>query len=187
MLVCPSMDFLKVSFYQVESPFGPGPRDTAPHLSLHVHAPPACRHLWFSPVEKVTKQSSPESWPAYLVSSRLISQLVQGRTDTVKSITTQFGHWWFIRYKQIYCHYTSNFYHIIGENYSFYSPRSRNSQFHHINPVKYHIFHIYTIYKLFKNSRKQHISYLLKNHCFWHFSIFLHFGRSVIFTIFHNL
>ena len=26
---------------------------------------------------------------------------------------------WFIRYKQIYCHYTSNFSHIIGENYSF--------------------------------------------------------------------
>ena len=154
---------------------GPGPRDTAPPLSLHVHVPPACRHLWFSPVEKVTKQSSPESWPAYLVSSRLISQLVQGRADTVKSITTQFGHWWFIRYKQIYCHYTSNFYHIIGENYSFYSLRSRNSHFHHINPAKYHIFHIYTICKLFKNSRKQHISYLLKNHCFWHFSIFLSF------------
>lgn len=52
----PSVDFLKVSFHQVESPFGPGPRDTAPHLSLHVHAPPACRHLWLSPVEKVTKQ-----------------------------------------------------------------------------------------------------------------------------------
>ena len=90
MLVCPSIDFLKVSFHQVESPFGPGPRDTAPPLSLHVHAPPACRHLWLSPVEKVTKQSSPESWPAYLVSSRLISQLVQGRADTVKSMSTQF-------------------------------------------------------------------------------------------------
>ena len=73
-----NMDFLKNSFHQVESPFGPGPRDTAPPLSLHVHVPPACRHLWFSPVEKVTKQSSPESWPAYLVSSRLISQLDQG-------------------------------------------------------------------------------------------------------------
>ena len=133
---------------------GPGPRDTAPPLSPHVHVPPACRHLWFSPVEKVTKQSSPESWPAYLVSSRLISQLVQGRADTVKSITTQFGHWWFIRYKQIYCHYTSNFYHIIGENYSFYSLRSRNSHFHHINPAKYHIFHIYTICKLFKKQQK---------------------------------
>ena len=60
---------------------------------------------FFSPVEKVTKQSSPESWPAYLVSSRLIIQLVQGRADTVKSITT-------LMVYQI-CHYTSNFYHII--------------------------------------------------------------------------
>ena len=79
-----------IPFHQVESPFGPAPRDTAPPLSLHVHVPPACRHLWLSPVEKVTRQSSPESWPAYLVSSRLIIQLVQGRTDTVKSIPTQF-------------------------------------------------------------------------------------------------
>ena len=133
-----------------------------------------------------TRQSSPESWPTYLVSSRLIIQLVQGRSDTVKSITTQFGHWWFIRYKQIYCHYTSNFHHIIGENYSFYSPRSRNSHFHHINSAKYHTFHIYTIYKLFKNSRKQHISYLLKNHCFWHFSPFWHFSRSAKITQFQE-
>lgn len=175
MPACPSVDFLENSFHQVESPLVLDQGTQHPPLSLHVHVPPACRHLWLSPVEKVTKQSSPESWPAYLVSSRLITQLVQGRADTVKSITTQFGHWWFIRYKQIYCHYTSNFYHIIGENYSFYSPRSRNSHFHHINPAKYHTFHIYTIYKLFKNSRKQHISYLLKNHYFWHFSIFLSF------------
>ena len=130
---------------------GPGPRDTAPPLSLHVHVHPACRHLCLSPVEKVTKQNSPESWPTYLVSSRLISQLVQGWTDTVKSMPTQFGHWWFIRYKQFYCHYTSNLHHIIGKNCSFYSPRSRNSHFHHINPAKYHIFPIYTIYKFFKN------------------------------------
>ena len=40
-------------------PIGLGPRDTAPPLSLHVHVPPACRHLCLSPVEKVTKQSSP--------------------------------------------------------------------------------------------------------------------------------
>ena len=133
-----------------------------------------------------TKQSSPESWPAYLVSSRLISQLVQGRADTVKSITTQFGHWWFIRYKQIYCHYTSNFYHIIGENYSFYSPRSRNSHFHHINPAKYHIFHIYTICKLFKNSRKQHISYLLKITVFHIFSPFWYFPKFPKITHFHK-
>ena len=150
----------------------------------------SCMYMYFPPYREGkawnTRQSSPESWPAYLVSGRLISQLVQGRSDTVKSITTQFGHWWFIRYKQIYCHYTSNFHHIIGENYSFYSPRSRNSHFHHINSAKYHTFHIYTIYKLFKNSRKQHISYLLKNHCFWHFSPFWHFSRSAKITQFQE-
>ena len=35
---------------------GPGPRDTAPSS---VPRPPAWGHLWLSPVEKVTKQSSP--------------------------------------------------------------------------------------------------------------------------------
>lgn len=151
----PSVDFLENSFHQVESPLALDQGTQHHPLSLHVHVPPACRHMCLHPYREGkawnTRQSSPESWPTYLVSSRLIIQLVQGRTDTVKSITTQFGHWWFIRYKQIYCHYTSNFYHIIGKNCSFYSPRSRNSHFHHINPAKYHIFHIYTIYKFFKN------------------------------------
>ena len=154
------------------------------HRCLHAGGTCTCRDrggavsLGPGPMETLLDgMSSSESWPAYLVSSRLISQLDQGRTDTVKSITTQFGHWWFIRYKQIYCHYTSNSCHIIGKNYSFYSLRSRNSHFHYINSAKYHIFHIYTIYKFFKNSRKQHISYLLKNHYFWHFSIFLSFWQ----------
>ena len=142
---------------------GPGPRDTAPPLSLHVHVPPACRHLWISPVEKVTKQSSPESWPAYLVSSRLISQLVQGRADTVKSMSTQFDLSDISKFTVIILP-TSII--LLVKIILFYSLRSRNSHFHYINSAKYHIFHIYTICKFFKNSRKQHISYLLKNHYF---------------------
>ena len=80
----------------------------------------------------------------------------------------------------------SLYFQLLSYNYSFYSPRSRNSHFHYINPAKYHTFHIYTIYKLFKNSRKQHISYLLKNHCFWHFSPFWHFSRSAKITQFQE-
>ena len=116
---------------------------------LHVDT---CTSIHTGKVKLGTPNRAPQNYdlPIWLVADSS-SSLVQGRADTVKSITTQFGHWWFIRYKQIYCHYTSNFYHIIGENYSFYSPRSRNSHFHYINPTKYHIFHIYTLYKLFKN------------------------------------
>ena len=80
----------QVEWWESLHHMSPAPRDTAPPLSLHVHVPPACRHLCLSPVEKVTRQSSPGSWPAYLFSSRLISQLVQGRADTVKSMSTQF-------------------------------------------------------------------------------------------------
>ena len=146
---------------------GPGPRDTAPPLSLHVHVPPACNHLCLSPYRGGrtwnTKQSSPESWPAYLVSSRLISQLVQGRADTVKSMSTQFDLSDISKFTVIILP-TSII--LLVKIILFYSLRSRNSHFHYINSAKYHIFHIYTICKFFKNSRKQHISYLLKNHYF---------------------
>ena len=53
------MDFLKVSSHQVESPLTLDQGTQHPPLSLHVHVPPACRHLCISPVEKVTRQSSP--------------------------------------------------------------------------------------------------------------------------------
>lgn len=82
------------SIPQVESPLVLDQWRQHPPLSLHVHAPPACRQLCLPTYREGkawnTRQSSPESWPTYLVSSRLIIQLVQGRTDTVKSIPTQF-------------------------------------------------------------------------------------------------
>ena len=146
------MDFLKVSFHQVESPLALDQGTQHPPLSLHVHVHPACNHLCLSPYREGrtwnTKQNSPESWPAYLVSSRLIIQLVQGRTDTMKSITTQFDLSDISRPTVIILP-TSLI--LLVKIILFYSPRSRNSHFHHINPAKYHIFHIYTIYKFFKN------------------------------------
>ena len=162
---------------------GPGPRDTAPPLSLHVHVPPACTctsymYMYFPPYREGkawnTRQSSPESWPAYLVSGRLIIQLVQGRADTVKSMSTQFDLSDISKFTVIILP-TSII--LLVKIILFYSLRSRNSHFHYINSAKYHIFHIYTICKFFKNSRKQHISYLLKNHYFWHFSPFLTFWQ----------
>ena len=153
--------------HQVESPLVLDQGTQHPPLFLHVHVPPACRHMYLHPYREGkawnTKQSSPESWPAYLVSSRLISQLVQGRADTVKSMSTQFDLSDISKFTVIILP-TSII--LLVKIILFYSLRSRNSHFHYINSAKYHIFHIYTICKFFKNSRKQHISYLLKNHYF---------------------
>ena len=181
----------------------PGPRDTAPPLSLHVHVPPACRHMYLHPYREGkawnTKQSSPESWPTYLVSSRLIIQLVQGRADTVKSITTQFGHWWFIRYKQIYCHYTSNFYHIIGEKLFFLFSATTKFTFPPYKSCKIshfpHLYHIQIIQKQQKTAyfifTKKitifdifHISFILADLSFSPFSSI--YKKSPFFTFFRR-
>lgn len=44
-------------------------------------------------------------------------------------------------------------------------------------PYFYSPFGIFNKWKISKNSEKHHISYLLKNHCFWHFSPFLSFSQ----------
>lgn len=92
----PSVDFLGNSFHQVESPLvlDQGTQYLlCPHMYMYLLHVDTCASIHTGKVKAWnTRQSSPESWPTYLVSSRLISQLVQGRADTVKSITTQFGH-----------------------------------------------------------------------------------------------
>ena len=78
---------------------------------------------------------------------------------------------WFIRYKQIYCHYTSNFYHIIGKNYSFLFSTTTKFTF--------------SLYKSYKISHFPHLYHIqiLQKHQITPFSHYV--KKSLFLTFFH--